>query len=156
MGRRIWYVGLVGGVLLLAAGLVGYRVGPQEQDPLHIGLALATSLLVVLSQGWFVLYLALTHRLIRARVRELGADAGALGTSRRLLALTLPPALASLGGALVLVILGARLITGHGSPQVHHGFFWLTLAATAWALWAERTTARRHEELVRELDRSGR
>ena len=151
MTRSIWIVGIFGFLLTLGAAGTGYLVDLGDRYPLHMGLSLAAGLALFFSQGWFILYLLLTHRLLSRTGRETGAPE--LGErSRRFVRSITPFALVTMAGVVVLSMLGGKILAGDHPVGLHHLVAWITVLAAALALVLECGATRDHEALIREAD----
>lgn len=151
----MWLVALGGTVLFLVAGIQGY--GAELEEPsfqAHLFLALASGLLVFFADGWMVVYLILTGRLLRRARPPEGAEGLArlrekvLARSRWVIPLLAIAALA----AVATVALGAPVYTQVLSLTVHQILAWGAVALEALALALAWSLLGRHEILIRRTD----
>lgn len=158
MGRKMWFVAVLGLGLFVLAGVLGYGVVDTDGDGFrtHLLLAMGAGLLIFFSHGWIVIYLLLTGRLVRrtevpdaARENELAALRRRVRTRGRWV---LPLLILAAAGAVATVTLGAQVYTGVLSLASHQLLAWGTVAADVVALALAWPLLGRHETLIRRTD----
>jgi hypothetical protein len=155
MGRSLWFLGALAtaGVAVTAAFGYGVHSPGDPGMPRHIVAALASSLLLMLSQCWILFYLLGTGKVIRDAVREGGLDPAPLAASRHLRRVCYPALLLAMTLVLATFLVGGQ-VAGKGAPAwVHHALSWATLAVQAGALWLEWWGLAGNERLLVEVDR---
>jgi hypothetical protein len=155
MGRSLLVVGALGTAGLAVTAALGYGLSsPADAGmPTHIVAALASSLTLMFSHSWILLYLLGTGRVIRGAVREGGLDLELLAASRRLRAVCCSCLLAAAALILATFLVGGAVAAKGVPPWVHHLLFWIAAAAQAVALWIEWRTLAANERLLVEVDR---
>jgi hypothetical protein len=158
MGRSLLVVGALGTAGIAVTAALGYGLSsPADAGmPTHVIAALVSSLTLMFSHSWILLYLLGTGRVIRGAVREGGLDPGLpglLAASRRLRAVCCSCLLAAAALILATFLVGGA-VAGKGVPSwVHHLLFWIAAAVQAIALWIEWRTLAANERLLVEVDR---
>ncbi len=155
MGRSLLVVGALGTAGIAVTAALGYGLSsPADAGmPTHVIAALVSSLTLMFSHSWILLYLLGTGRVIRGAVREGGLDPGLLAASRRLRAVCCSCLLAAAALILATFLVGGA-VAGKGVPSwVHHLLFWIAAAVQAIALWIEWRSLAANERLLVEVDR---
>jgi len=155
MGRALLILGVLATVGLAAAAALGYALhGTADAAvPRHVLVALGSSLILLFSHCWILLYLLATGRAIAEVVREHGVEPSVLGTARGFQKRVAPPLLLATAFAIATLVLGGGVLAGTRTALVHHALFWITLAVQLWALWVERRVLGENERLLADLDR---
>lgn len=146
---RIQYsMASAGTLAFTATGLFGFRVaGDPELLPLHTQAALASTLAIVLGQGWMILFTWASA----TRLRRLGVAGEAARTLARA-----RDRVGALGGAAVAAALlhfgaAGRLYTSQGPGWIHGGAALAAILLQIAALAVERHELRRHQSAVSAL-----
>jgi 4-hydroxybenzoate polyprenyltransferase len=121
--------------------------------PRHVLLALASSLLLLFSHCWILLYLIATARAIRQAVQQFGVDAPSAAAARRLKRAASPWLILAMGLALATFVLGGGSVTGAVPAWAHHALFYVTVAVQMVALWIEKRVLDANERLMGDIDR---
>jgi hypothetical protein len=155
MGRSLWILGVLAtaGVAVTAAFGYGLHSPADPGMRLHVTVALASSLLLLLSQCWILLYLLGTGKVIRDAVREGGLDPAPLARSRRLRRICYPAILLAMALVLSTFLVGGEVAAKGAPPWVHHALFWAAIAVQAGALGIEWWGLAGNESLLVEVDR---
>jgi hypothetical protein len=155
MGRSLWFLGALAtaGVALAAAFGYGLHSPADPGMPRHVIAALASSLLLMLSQSWILLYLLGTGKVIRDAVREGGLGPEPLADSRRLRRICYPAILLAVALVMATFLVGGVVASKGAPPWVHHALFWAAIAVQAVALWIEWWGLAGNERLLVEVDR---
>jgi 4-hydroxybenzoate polyprenyltransferase len=155
MGRALLVVGLMATIGLLASAVLGYRLpGPATPDmPLHVLVALASSLLLLFSHCWIMFYLIGTGKAIKEAVKEHGLDARYVEETKRFKNVSYPWLMLAMAATMATFILGGGVATQSVPSWVHHVLFYVALLSQARALWLERRVLDDNERLMAELDR---
>ena len=155
MGRSLWILGALATAGIAVTAALGYGLhSPADPGmPRHVVAALASSLLLMLSQCWILLYLLGTGKVIRDAVREAGLDPAPLARLRRLRRVCYPAILLSMALVLSTFLVGGEVAAKGAPPWVHHALFWAALAAQAGALGIEWWGLAGNESLLMEVDR---
>ena len=155
MGRSLWFLGALATVGVAVAAGLGYGLhSPSDPGmPRHVIAALASSLLLMLSQIWILLYLLATGKVIRDAVREGGLGPAPLIALRRLRRVCYPAILLAAALVLATFLVGGVVASKGAPPWVHHALFWAALAVQAVALWVEWWGLAGNERLLVEVDR---
>jgi hypothetical protein len=155
MGRSLWILGALAtaGVAVTAALGYGLHSPADPGMPRHVIAALASSLLLMLSQCWILLYLLGTGKVIRDAVREGGLDPAPLVRLRRLRRVCYPAILLAMALVMGTFLVGGAVAGKGAPPWVHHALFWAALAVQAGALWIEWWGLAGNERLLVEVDR---
>lgn len=157
MGRKMWFVAVLGWVLFILAGALGYGANTGEESfRTHLFLAMGAGLLIFFSHGWIVIYSILTGRLIhRTEVPETVEENDLASLRERVRARgrwVLPLLILAAAGAVATVALGAQVYTGALSLGSHRLLAWGTAAAAVVALALAWPLLGRHETLIRRTD----
>jgi hypothetical protein len=154
MGRSLLFVGLLGTVAVVVAGVLGFGMhSPSDPGmPKHVIAALVASLPVLFSHCWILLYLLATGRVIGDAVREGGLDPALLAESRRLRRVCYAWLLLAAGLVAADFLVGGAVASNAAKPWVHQALFWAALAAQGIALWAEWRGLTANERLLGEVD----
>ena len=155
MGRSLLIVGALGTAGVVVTAGLGYGLSSPADPgmPTHIIAALASSLLVMFSHSWILLYLLGTGRMIRSTVREGGLDPALLAESRRLRRVGYPCLLATAALVMATFLVGGAVAGKGVPPWVHHLLSWVAVAAQGFALWIEWRTLAANERLLVDVDR---
>jgi hypothetical protein len=153
MGRALLVVGLVATLGFTAAAVVGYRGLAGDGMQLHLLLALVSSLLLLFSHCWIMFFLIGTGKAIKSAVAEHGLETELVAETRRFKNATFGWALLAMGLAMATFILGGGVFTGVVPRWVHHGLFYLALAAQAAALWRESRVLSANDRLMAAINR---
>jgi hypothetical protein len=153
MRRVLLILGVMGTLGLVAAAAAGYHaVGGA--DPLmhaHALLSLATTLVLMFSHTWIVLYLLATGRVISDTVSARGFEATLLERARRLRLDALPWLLAAVVSLVVTFLLGSVASSGRILAWLHQGSFYLTLLLQIAAIRIEGRVLAKHDQLSIEV-----
>jgi len=155
MGRSLWFLGALATAGIAVTAAFGYGLSSPADPgmPRHVIAALASSLLLMLSQCWILLYLLGTGKVIRDAVREGGLDPEPLGRLRRLRRLCYPAILLAMALVMGTFLMGGVVAAKGAPPWVHHALFWAAIAVQAAALWIEHWGLAGNESLLVEVDR---
>jgi hypothetical protein len=155
MGRSLLIVGALGtaGVAVTAGLGYGLRSPADPGMPAHIIAALASTLLLMFSHSWILLYLLGTGKVIRDAVREGGLDPAPLAAARRLRRVCCSCLLAAAALVLATFLVGGA-VAAKGVPSwVHHLLFWAAVLDQGLALWVEWRRLAANERLLADVDR---
>jgi hypothetical protein len=163
MRGALLVLGLLGTVVLIGAGALGYGLGgaAEEQVRSHVLLSLAATLVLIFSHTWIVLYLLATGRVISQAAAErypggAGGDAAVavlLERARRLRLRALPWLLAAIGALAAAFLTGSAAASGSIPAPVHQALFYVTLAAQGAAMLIERRVLAEHDRVGDDLRR---
>ncbi len=155
MGRSLWFLGALATLGVAVTAGLGYGLhSPADPGmPRHVVAALASSLLLMLSQVWILLYLLATGKVIRDAVREGGLGPAPLITLRHLRRVCYPAILLAMALVMATFLVGGAVASKGSPPWVHHALFWAALAVQAVALWIEWWGLAGNERLLVEVDR---
>jgi hypothetical protein len=152
-GNILLILGWLGLLAFLAAGLLGYGAFLQEALRVHVLVGLCACLLLLFAHSWMVIYaLGVARAARRWQLRDGGAEAlahEAAAWSRR----TLLAGALAVGAGLASFALGSASLARAAPAGLHHGVFYLALAAQAWALRVERRALAASDRLVTAADR---
>lgn len=154
--RSITVVAVLATLAFLAAGVHAWLVPVEDAVgssnlARHVLLGLASALLLVFPNLWVILYLWGTGRAVAKEVDAGRAAAVARERVRRYRRLAVPPSALVVVLALATVFLGQNALVDVAAWQ-HPALFAATLAAEAWALWAQRRALWGNAALMTELD----
>jgi hypothetical protein len=133
----ILLVGVVGSVLFLTAGVMGFMMR-VEAPQVHLLVGLAAALAWLFSQAWIAAYCLLARRWV--------------GLARE----TLLWALVSTALVLATFATGAPALTRALQPRAHLTLALAAAVAQALALWRESSLLARQRQRLVDLDASGR
>jgi uncharacterized membrane protein required for colicin V production len=155
MGRSLLIVGALGTAGIVVTAALGYGLSsPADAGmPTHVIAALASSLMLMFSHSWILLYLLGTGKVIRGAVREGGLDPSLLAVSRRLRGVCYSCLLAAAVLVMATFLVGGAVAAKGVPPWVHHLLFWIAAALQAIALWIEWRTLAANERLLVDVDR---
>ncbi len=159
-------IGLGGTAALVAAAVLGFGgVRPGEGLELHLALAMAATLGVLLAHVWVLVFLAGTGRGLRRlaadRARGFERPARAFARLRRVRRWAVAAAAAAVGAAAALVLSGGAAFTGSAvmpggaasmrahAAAIHAGLFALALVLQLAALAVEWRALRANRALFR-------
>jgi hypothetical protein len=138
----------------VATAVVGYlHLGAEGGLRLHVLLGLASALLLLFSHCWIMFYLIGTGRAIKDAVRANGLPGDLYERTKAFKNRSYPALMLALGLAMATFILGGGVYTGAVPAWVHHGLFWVTLAAQLWALRLEGRVLAENDRLMADVDR---
>ena len=131
MGRALLIVGFMSTLGVIAAAVAGYTLhGPTDANmPLHVLIALASSLLLLFSHCWIMFYLIGTGKAIKDAVRENGLDLNIIEETKRFKNESYPSLMLAMGLVMATFIVGGGVATGAVSRWIHHGLFYLAAAS---------------------------
>jgi hypothetical protein len=153
MSRALLVVGFLATLGFVATGVLGYRVGGDgESFQMHLLLGLVSSLLLLFSHCWIMFYLIGTGKAIKDAVAEHGLEAEIVSRTKRFKADTFGWMMLAMGLAMAAFILGGGVYTGAVPKWVHHGLFYLALAAQAWTLMRETRALAANDRLMAEIN----
>lgn len=153
MSRALLVVGALATVGFVATGAIGYRVGGDPQSfQLHLLVGLVSSLLLLFSHCWIMFYLIGTGKAIKEAVAENGFESELVASTKRFKAETFGWMMLAMGLAMATFILGGGVYTGAVPKIVHHGLFYLALAAQVWTLLREIRVLAANDRLIADLD----
>ena len=154
MGRALLIVGWMATLGFAASAGVGYFLPRIDEGMrLHILLALASSLLLLFSHCWIMFYLIGTGRAIKDAVRTGGLPPELYERTKDFKNRSYPSLMLAVGLAMATFILGGGVYTGAVPLWVHHGLFWLTLAAQLRALVLEGRVLVANDRLMADINR---
>ncbi len=154
MGRALLIVGWMATSGFVATGVIGYRVPViGEGMRLHVLLGLASALLLLFSHCWIMFYLIGTGRAIKDAVRESGLPGELYERTKEFKNRSYPSLMLALALAMTTFILGGGVFTGAIPAWLHHGLFYVTLAAQLWALRLEGRVLAANDRLMADVDR---
>jgi hypothetical protein len=154
MGRALLIVGWMATLGFAASAGVGYFLPSIDEGMrLHILLALASSLLLLFSHCWIMFYLIGTGRAIKDAVRAGGLPPELYERTKDFKNRSYPSLMLAVGLAMATFILGGGVYTGAVPLWVHHGLFWLTLAAQLRALVLEGRVLVANDRLMADINR---
>jgi hypothetical protein len=144
MARSMLVLGAMAAAGLVAAAVVGFAGLPFLA---HLGAALGSTLLLLLSHSWVLIYLAGCQRLLR----PVGGDATSpvLPDWRRRV---LPWTLAAILLAAALFLVGGGVYIHTQPAWLHQLLFWLALVAQGGALWQESRALAANDRRLAQLD----
>jgi hypothetical protein len=144
MRRSFISLGLLGAAVFVAVAVMGYHVAAKSELSSHVIAALVACLIVLFVQGWILIYLTGTQRLV---ARQVGP--GALRPRWGLQAM--PWGLATLLLVLGSFLLGNATVTLSVPAWTHHAVAYLALIVQLLALWVENRLLATSERHVNEL-----
>ncbi|MFY9821341.1 MAG: hypothetical protein WAM82_08165 [Thermoanaerobaculia bacterium] len=155
MGRALLIVGAMSTLGVFAAAVAGYILrGPTDTNmPLHVLIALASSLLLLFSHCWIMFYLIGTGKAIKDAVKENGLEPAIIEETKRFKNESYPWLMLAMGLVMATFIVGGGVATGSVPRWVHHLLFYLAAAAQLYALWVERRVLTDNERLMGDVDR---
>jgi 4-hydroxybenzoate polyprenyltransferase len=155
MGRALLIVGAMSTLGVIAAAVAGYMLhSPTDTNmPLHVLIALASSLLLLFSHCWIMFYLIGTGKAIKDAVRENGLDLATIEETKRFKNESYPWLMLAMGLVMAVFIVGGGVATGSVPRWVHHVLFYLSAASQGYALWVERRVLTQNERLMTDVDR---
>jgi hypothetical protein len=154
MGRALLVVGWMATLGFAASAGVGYFLPRIDEGMrLHVLLALASSLLLLFSHCWIMFYLIGTGRAIKDAVRLNALPAELYERTKDFKNRSYPSLMLAVGLAMATFILGGGVYTGAVPLWVHHGLFWLTLAAQLRALVLEGRVLGANDRLMADINR---
>lgn len=154
MGRALLILGALATVGLVVAAVLGYRLDGAADPNLsgHLLASLASTLILVFSHSWILLYLLVTGRAVREAVREFHLEAGLIDSSRALRRRSFPVLLVAAFLAMATFLLGIGAVPGMVPFWVHHALFYATLVAQVLALRIESRALAANEKLLTDID----
>ena len=159
MGRALLIVGFMSTLGVIAAAVAGYTLhGPTDANmPLHVLIALASSLLLLFSHCWIMFYLIGTGKAIKDAVRENGLDLNIIEETKRFKNESYPSLMLAMGLVMATFIVGGGVATGAVSRWIHHGLFYLAAASKPVIVMVPETPSGRgwiqNERLMVDVDR---
>ena len=155
MGRALLIVGAMSTLGVIAAAVAGYTLhGPTDANmPLHVLIALASSLLLLFSHCWIMFYLIGTGKAIKDAVRENGLESDIIEETKRFKNESYPWLMLAMGLVMATFILGGGVATGVVPRWIHHLLFYLAAASQGYALWVERRVLIQNERLMGDVYR---
>src|SRR3954447_4703233 len=155
MGRALLIVGFMSTLGVIASAVAGYTLhGPTDANmPLHVLIALASSLLLLFSHCWIMFYLIGTGKAIKDAVKENGLEQDIVEETKRFKNESYPWLMLAMGLVMATFIVGGGVATGVVSRWIHHVLFYLAAASQGYALWVERRVLIQNERLMVNVDR---
>jgi 4-hydroxybenzoate polyprenyltransferase len=155
MGRALLIVGFMSTLGVIASAVAGYTLhGPTDANmPLHVLIALASSLLLLFSHCWIMFYLIGTGKAIKDAVKENGLEQDIVEETKRFKNESYPWLMLAMGLVMATFIVGGGVATGVVSRWIHHVLFYLAAASQGYALWVERRVLIQNERLMVDVDR---
>jgi hypothetical protein len=154
MGRSLLILGALATAGMAVAAVLGYGLdGPT--DPAvsgHLLASLASTLMLVFSHSWILLYLLGTGRAVRDAVKEFQLEPEVIAASRALRRRSIPWLLLAALLAMATFLLGIAGVPGLVPLWVHHALFFATLAVQVLALWIEGRALSANEKLLTDID----
>ncbi len=153
MGRSLLVVGWLGTALLLITAVLGFRLEGADSLAPHLLGGLVACLLVLFSHSWILFYLVGTGKAIKEAVAEHGLDAELVERTKQFKALSYPWLMTATLLTMAAFILGGGVATRVLPVWIHHGLFWIALAAQLRALAREHEALGGNERLLAEVRR---
>ncbi|HYX25994.1 MAG TPA: hypothetical protein VFC23_17700 [Thermoanaerobaculia bacterium] len=155
MGRALLIVGAMATLGVVAAAVVGYTLhGPTDTHmPLHVLIALASSLLLLFSHCWIMFYLIGTGKAIKDAVKENALETAIVEETKRFKNASYPWLMLAMALVMATFILGGGVATGSVPTWVHHVLFYLAVASQVYALRVEWRVLTDNERLMGDVDR---
>src|SRR3954468_10637684 len=154
MGRALLIVGFMSTLGVIASAVAGYTLhGPTDANmPLHVLIALASSLLLLFSHCWIMFYLIGTGKAIKDAVKENGLEQDIVEETKRFKNESYPWLMLAMGLVMATFILGGGVATGSVRSWIHHVLFYCAMAAQVYTLWIEQRVLTDNERLMGEID----
>lgn len=154
MGRALLILGALATAGLAVAAVLGYLLEGATDPNLsgHLLASLASTLILVFSHSWILLYMLGTGRAVREAVKEFQLEAGVIEASRALRRRAFPLLLLAAFLGMATFLLGIGGVPGMVPLWVHHAFFYATLIAQVLALWIESRVLAANERLLEDID----
>ena len=155
MGRALLIVGAMATLGLIAAAVLGYRLGGPVGSEMsrHVLVSLASSLLLLFSHCWIMFYLIGTGKAIKQAVAEHGLEPSFVEETKRFKNESYPSLMLAMALAMATFILGGGAATGSLPVWVHHALFYAALVVQARTLWIENRVLTANERLMAEIDK---
>src|SRR3954451_12546325 len=136
MGRALLIVGFMSTLGVIASAVAGYTLhGPTDANmPLHVLIALASSLLLLFSHCWIMFYLIGTGKAIKDAVKENGLEQDIVEETKRFKNVSYPSLMLAMATAMATFIVGGGVATGSLPAWIHHVLFFATLLSQGRAL----------------------
>lgn len=144
LGRGLLFVGVLAGLGFAATAVLGYPLSGNTDPGMqrHILVGLASTLLLLFSHCWILLYLIATGRVIRQ------TEPAQAGAARRFKIRCFPVLALAVALAVATFVLGAGAYTDQVAAWMHHALFFATLVAQGLALWIEGKVLDDNEQLL--------
>jgi hypothetical protein len=139
MRRALLVLGALGTAGLVATMVLGYvltGIG-DERVRVHVFVSLASTLVVIFSHTWIVLYLLAVGQVVKRTVSERGSDPAVGERCRQLRRRATPWLLGALGAVGAAFLLGAAAFSGRWGMVLHQGVAWFALLLQIVALRVE-------------------
>ena len=141
-------LGWLGTVGLVAAGVMGYRIGAGGTFGGHLLMALLASLLLLFSHCWIMFYLIGTGKAIKVAVAEHTLDPASVEETKHLKNRSYPSLMLAMGLVMVTFIIGGGVATRVVPAWAHAGLFFVTLVVQVRVLLLEQRVLLDNERLM--------
>lgn len=154
MGRSLLILGALATAGMAVAAVLGYGLDGSADPALtgHLLASLASTLMLVFSHCWILLYLLGTGRAVRDAVKEFHLEPEVIAASRALRRRSIPLLLLAAGLVMATFFLGIAGASGVAPMGAHHALFFLSLAVQGIALWVEGRALAANEKLLTDID----
>lgn len=153
MGRALLIVGWVATAGLVGTGAAGYLFSAEATGiGTHLGLALASSLLLLFSHCWIMFYLIGTGKAIREAVTENDLEPELIERTKEFKNRSYGWLMLAMGVVMVAFILGGGVYTRVIPAWIHHTLFYLALLTQVKTLLLERAVLVENDALMASID----
>lgn len=155
MGRSLLILGALATAGMAVAAGLGYGLDGAADPALsgHLLASLGSTLMLVFSHSWILLYLLGTGRAVRDAVKEFRLEPEVIAASRALRRRSIPWLLLAALLAMATFLLGIAGVPGLVPLEIHHALFFVSLVVQAIALWVEGRALSANEKLLTDIDR---
>lgn len=154
----MWWVGALGWLALIGAGVQGLGLGDLDTDVTgfepHLLIGSLGALLVVFSSGWIAVYLVLTGRLLGRSLPAIPSEDGLYRSVQGRSRLAVPVAVLAALAVLATAAMAVPAFTGRWPGAVHWVLGSAAVLLQALSLGVLWPHLGRHEELIRRADRA--
>ena len=156
MGRALLIVGWVATVGMVLTAGAGYMFAPEGGGlgiGVHLGLALATSLLLLFSHCWIMFYLIGTGKAIKEAVAEYDLEPELIEKTKEFKNRSYGLLMLAMTVTMAAFILGGGVYTRVIPVWIHHSLFFLALFTQVRALLVERVVLVENDQMMASIDR---
>lgn len=152
MGRALLILGWLATAGLLATGLIGYQVSPENGVGLHLLVGLFSSLLILFSHSWIMFYLIGTGKAVKTAVTDYDLDAEYAVRTIDFKNRSYPWLMAAIGAVMATFIVGGGVATRVIPPWIHATLFAIALLTQVRTMVLESEVILANHRLMREVE----
>lgn len=152
MGRALLILGWLATAGLLATGLIGFQVRPENGIGLHLLVGLFSSLLILFSHSWIMFYLIGTGKAVKTAVADHDLDTGFVARTVEFKNRSYPWLMGAIGVVMAAFIVGGGVATRVIPPWIHATLFVIALLIQIRTMVLEGEVILANHRLMREVD----